>query len=316
MKYTSRINNFNECINYLNRVQFFFSVSCLRKTGGKYEATNLSRFWNIFWILFTVSLMFGGISVKLSLPQYSQQILDSSPILMIVGIIGFILVSLVTLVTSFSMMADTDKYIDLINQINSMDQLFNQEFHYQINYEKLMKKNRIVCKTLTVYYCIACTCCAFILVEGDYLIVFVVMFCYVYLVMGAFITGFAHMNYTDVIGKRFRLINCLLDSKYLLAEFPNPVERDAKISILLRMFKDLFKWIEVINEIFGMYLKAALLHCFLQTVFNLFIILGFENETFIRPLTFIGLLLPPIYGLVRFPMKSSAAMKEVSGFLL
>lgn len=307
MKSPPRINNFLECINCLNQVQFFFSVNCIRKTGLKYKSTRLSKLCNVFWMVSTILLLFGGIGLKLSLSPNSREL---SPILILVGFMELSLVCMTTLSNCISMMSFRDEQIDLINKIEAMDQILKREFDCQMNYEKVTRKNNLVWRLYGVYYCITCGCCVIPLVESDYLLVIIAMLCYIYLAMGSFIGGCAHTNYANIIRNRFGMICKSLDSDYLIAKFPDVTERNNKINTLLQMHKDLFKRIECINTIFGTYLNTALLHAFIQIVGNLYIIIAIHNEA--QPLMFIGFLLPPIHGMIAIPWFSAAAMDEVS----
>lgn len=310
MKNPPRINNFLECINSLNEVQFFFSVNCIRKTGLKYKSTRLSRLWNVFWMISAISLMFGGIGMKLSMSRHRREL---SPILILVGFMELSLVCMTTLANCLSMMVYSDDQIDLINKIERMDQILKRQFDCQMNYEKLRRKNLRVIRFFGVYYCIACGCSLIPLVEDDYVLVIISTLCYVYLAMGSFVGGYAHTNYAEIFQKRFRMICKLLNSDYLMAKFPDVIERNNKINTLLQMHKDLFKRIECINKVFGVYLNTALLHAFIQIVGNLYIIIAIDNES--KPLLFIGLLFPPVHGMIAIPMISAATMEEVSFFL-
>lgn len=312
MKYTSRINNFLECINYLNEVQFFFSVICIRKIGLKYKSTKLSRFLNIFWVVSSVLLMYGGIAIKLSVPQFSQRLRDMSPILLLVAFLEFSLACTTSLVTCVSMMAYRTDHIDLINQFESMDQVLKREFHCQMNYEKLVKKNILVASIFIVYYCIACVCSIIQLVEGDYVLMMIIALCYMYLTMGPHASGYSHVNYAEVIKNRFRLVNKLLTAEYLIAKFPGHDERNSKVFILFQMYKDLYKRIENVNYIFGPYLVTSLLHDFFQIISQLFIVLAIDHGDNGQAFIYICFIIPPVYKMIATPRYTSAAINEVS----
>lgn len=311
MKYTSRINNFVESINYLNEVQFFFSVTCIRRNGLKYKSTTLSRFLNVFWMVSAISMLFGGMAVKMSVQEFSQQLRDLSPILLLVASIELTLVCTTSLVTCISMIVHSRDHIDLINQFEAMDQLLKREFHSQIDYGRLVKKNYVLCSVFILYYCILCVGCTIQLAEGDYVLVIIILLCYVYLTMGSLASGYAHLNYVEVIENRFRLVNKLLETEYLVVKFPGHTERNSKIHILFQTYKDLYRQIESVNSIFGEGLSISLFHDFFQIISQLFIVLTFE-KSIMQSFIFFGLILTPVYKTVTTPTYTSVAMNMVS----
>lgn len=311
MKYIPRINNFLECINYLNELQFFLSVICIRKIGLKYKSTKVSQFLNIFWVVSAIFLLYGGFALKLSVPHHSQRLRNMSPIIQVVQFFEFALACVTSLVTSVSLMWQRDPHIDLINRFEAMDRFLIREFHCQMNYEKLVQKNLIVCTVFIVHYSVCCVCSIIKLVEGDYVLMMVITLCYTYLTLGPHATGYAHLNYVEVVKNRFRLVNKLLNPEYLIGHFPGHDVRNIKVNILFKIYKDLYTRIEEINEIYGSYLVTSLLHDFFQIISQIFILFTSYDGDYGQAVIIISFVIPHVYKLAATPRYTQAAMNEV-----
>ncbi|XP_061389929.1 putative gustatory receptor 57a [Musca vetustissima] len=299
--------NIYDCCRLLCQIQFILGCSGIRSSGGsgKYVCDWISLSYTALAVSCTLATLGLTAYVKFQDPYLVE--MDS----LIKSIIYLELsMSLFMYITTTTMVAEAKTHLQLYKRINDLDLLLIREFGCNMNYKVLIMKHLQLLGFTTAIYLI-------IIVLGitratdwrNMILNLLSALAYICITGGPTLNFFIQMNFAEVLGIRFRLLQKLLKSKPPNIEEGKLVEHFQKLIDLVEKYHDC---IRMTNQIFSKSLIIIMLHDFTLTTSELYLIFGGLTGSGSNALIYfvlLGLVLP-IYKMTVGPVYSENAIKE------
>ncbi|XP_073844860.1 gustatory receptor 57a [Musca autumnalis] len=295
-----------DCCRLLCQLQFILGCSGVRSRANKYVCDWISLSYTALAVGTILATLAVTAYVKFQDPYLVE--MDSLIKSIIYLELGMSLFMYVT--TSTTMVAQAETHLQLYKRINELDQVLIREFGCHMNYKVLIKKHlQLLCFT-SIIYCV-------ILVLGitrasdwkNILLNLLAAVAYSCITGGPTLNFYIQMNFAEILGIRFRLLQKLLQAKTSNMDECRIVERFQQLIDLVQQYHDC---IRITNQIFSKSLIIIMLHDFTLTTSELYLIFGGLTSSGSNALIYfvlLGLVLP-IYKMSVAPLYSENAIKE------
>lgn len=304
--------NIFECLLFIQWQQFVLCCNGFCRLHGRYIINKWTAFYSLGFAGCAVLGLSYTIYAKVNNVEQEKRISALDNLLLSIVCLELVMSTCVFLITAVSMQYQARRHIAIIERINALDQRLIQEFGANLNYRKLMRKDIIVMAVITAAYFGAVNSAIIQISEGDWPLTFMGTWCYAVITGGPHFSGFVHMNTTEVLRIRFRLLQRIIHRDFLLLRFPDVVLRERRLYGAIDLVKEFHEMIREVNAVYMLSMISALAHDFTLTTSELYMIFGSKN--FSPKILFYVILcmLPPFYKIIMAPIYCHKAIAEVS----
>ncbi|KAH8372818.1 hypothetical protein KR009_005389 [Drosophila setifemur] len=264
-----------DCASFICGLQFVMGCSGFYGRGSHFKISRRRRIYSLAVAGSALLGLFGSLTALLSDEDVRGHLFASNKLVPIIAVQELGLSTMVFVVTVLSLQIAARRHIGIYIRLAAVDSKLMRDFGANLNYRKMLRKNITVLAIVTLIYLVAINSAAIQVASGHRGLFLIFAFCYTVVTGGPHFTGYIHMNLAELLGIRFRLLQQLLDIKFLRWRFPEKqVSKELRIREVVAMIQELHNLILEINRVYAFSLWSAMAHDLAVSTSELYIIFG------------------------------------------
>lgn len=262
-----------ECISLISRMQFVVCCSGFYQHGGRFVLNRWTRLYSLCCASLAVLGLAASLYGLLQNQSLQERVLRLDKLVLSIMGLELVISTIVFMISVLSLQAKAKRHAGIYERLAEIDRRLMRDFGANLSYGKLLRKNVLVlCFVGTVYLCAVNTA----LVHGtqgrQLEIVLPAALSYIMITSGPHLTGYVHMTLSELLSIRFRLLQRILDPKFLHKRFGRGHLCELRLRSLVDIVTELHYIIHEINEVYGFSLGSAMFHDFTLSTSELYII--------------------------------------------
>ncbi|KAH8280251.1 hypothetical protein KR018_000920 [Drosophila ironensis] len=321
-------------------LQFVMGCSGFYGWRSGFRITRWRRTYSLAVATLAVLGLFGSLSVLLAADEMHIRLLAADNLVLSIIFLELAMSTLVFVASVLSLQMGAVRHMGIYNRLAAVDSRLVQDFGANLNYRKMMRKNIVVLALVSLLYLGAINSAAIQMASGHRALFLLSAFCYTIVTGGPHFTGYVHMSLAEMLGIRFRLLQQLLDPKFLVWRFPQrqvsgqaalksnayscfiPQLREMRIRQMVSMVQELHDIIQEINRVYALSLWSAMAHDLTMSTSELYLLFGQsvgmtgggddqEQDNGQQLLRYVALCMtPPLYKLLISPFYCDRTVKD------
>ncbi|XP_017835408.1 putative gustatory receptor 57a [Drosophila busckii] len=315
-----KLHSLNDSLRFICGLQFLLCCSGFYVRGSKFVSNKYTRSYSLICATLIVCGLCAAIYALLQHEQLLERVLQLDKLVLSITVLELIMSTLVFLITVLSLQRCASKHLDIYARLASIDLQLMQQFGANLHYNKMQRKNVLLISLVTLLYLGAINTALTRVAETQHLLLLLpVALLYILITGGPHLTGYVHMNLTELLSIRFRLLQQILKPQFLHTHFGHNAQLcEHRVASFADLVKQLHYIIQQINEVYNLSLWASIAHDFTLSTSELYIIFGRsiseQTDSEQSNLLFMGFLalcmLVPFYKMLIGPVYCSRSVLE------
>ncbi|KAH8253117.1 hypothetical protein KR032_003626 [Drosophila birchii] len=263
-----------DCASFICGLQFMMGCSGFSNWGSQFRISLWRRIYSLAVTTLALLGLFGSLSVLLAAEDVREQLRHADKLVLSIAVQELVLSTLVFLASVASLQIAARRHLRIYNRLAALDLRLMRDFGANLNYRKILRKNIVILALVSALYLVAINCAAFYVGSGHRVLFLIFAICYAIVTGGPHFTGYVHMNLAELLAIRFRLLQQLLDLRYLSWRFPQEQLREVRIRQVVSMVQELLYLVQEINAVYALSLWSAMAHDLAMSTSELYILFG------------------------------------------
>lgn len=262
-----------ECISLISRLQFVACCSGFFQRGGRFVLNRYTRLYSLscasLAVLGLAACLYGLLQNQL----LQQRVLRLDKLVLSIFSVELIISTIVFMISVLSLQSKAEQHAGIYKRLAEIDRRLMRDFGANLCYGKLYRKNVLLLCFLGVVYLSAVITALVHGTRGRQLaLVLPAALCYFLITSGPHLSGYVHMTLSELLRIRFRLLQRILNPKFLVKRFGRGHLCERRLRSLVHIVTELHYIIDEINAVYSISLGSAMFHDFTLTTSELYII--------------------------------------------
>ncbi|XP_004526569.1 putative gustatory receptor 57a [Ceratitis capitata] len=255
-------------------IQFITCCNGFIYRRGHFIVNFWTKLYTMLMPFITILSLGLGIQQLINDPVESARFEETDQLWLAVCVLEMIMATVAYVLIVYSMVKHTRDHVELYDRISALDRLLLRDFGVNLKYHKLMRKNLIEYVILSIVYCVALCWTLFMVKPNKMAHACGMAYAYLAMTAGPHCSSYLQVNFAAMLRIRFRLLQKLLDEKFLLAKFPQSGLREVRLLKLVDVVRAFHELIDAINDVYRVTLTVGLAHDFTLVTIILYMLFG------------------------------------------
>lgn len=260
--------------SFICGVQFLMGCSGFSGRGSQFRISRWRRIYSLTVAALALLGLFGSMSILLAAEDVQERLRFADKLVLSIAALELVMSTFVFMASVLSMQISARRHLGIYTRLAALDLRLMRDFGANLNYRKMLRKNIVVLGLVTSLYMLAINCAAIQVGNGHTVLFLIFAFCYAIVTGGPHFSGYVHMTLAEMIGIRFRLLQQLLDPRFLEWRFPQKQLREVRIRQVVAMVQELLYLVHEINAVYALSLWSAMAHDLAISTSELYILFG------------------------------------------
>ncbi|KAH8291140.1 hypothetical protein KR054_008968 [Drosophila jambulina] len=263
-----------DCASFICGLQFMMGCSGFSGRGSQFRISRWRRIYSLMVTALALLGLHGSLSVLLAAEDVREQLKHADKLVLSIAVQELVLSTLVFVVSVASLQLAARRHLEIYKRLAALDLKLMRDFGANLNYRKMLRKNIVILALVSALYLVAINSAAFQVGSGHRVPFLISAFCYAIVTGGPHFTGYVHMTLAELLGIRFRLLQQMLDPRFLEWRFPQKQVREVRIRQVVAMVQELLYLVQEINAVYALSLWSAMAHDLAMSTSELYILFG------------------------------------------
>ncbi|XP_017093475.2 putative gustatory receptor 57a [Drosophila bipectinata] len=315
-----------DCASVICGLQYIMGCSGFYGRGSQFRISRWRRLYSFTVATLGLLGLYGSLSALLADADLRKRLFASDSLVLSIAGMELVMSTMVYVISVLSLQCYARRHMRIYARLAALDNRLVRDFGANLNYRKMLRKNIVLLALVSFVYLVAINSAAIQVSSSHRALFLVAAFSYTIVTGGPHFTGYVHMSLAEMLAIRFRLLQRILDPKFLQWRFPQKQLRELRIRQVVAMVQELHHLIIEINQIYALSLGSAMAHDLAISTSELYILFGQsvgmgggyqtdddvqEQEMRQRLLGYVALcMITPLYKLLIAPFYCDRAVTE------